>query len=348
MMNGKNKSNCLPLKVLDRQVWVQSREDLNFPQLADYGDDRYGLRFTRGRHGGAEWMHWLISEDGGATWMDDRRWADVDGYHGAHIMQRRDGSLLGIVWDTNTPKVFGEFWGQVTSHDCGRSWAFSRVPAFGSGQNGGAAFVPWNPPIEMSDGTLLALGNGPVGTGDPNSEVFVFRRSQQETLWRRDEHSIFGPQRDTMEGANESGLAILPDSRIACVARTGYPDSPLLWAVSDDQAVTWSAPLTLPFSGVDPKLYVTTGGNLLLIFGARRAEMGSGTLTAVISADAGGHWSEPLVLYNGPGSCYHTAVRLDDHTLLVCYCESAFRQRELPQYTPAGTFNCICAVRMTI
>ena len=348
MQTGNNGPQDARLEVADRRVWVQSREDLNFPQLTDYGNNRYGLRFTRGRHGGAEWMHWLISEDAGLTWMDDRSWAHIEGYHGTHIMRRRDGSLLGIVWDIRTPKVFGEFWGQVTSHDHGRSWAVCREPAFGTGPMGGNAFIPWNAPIELADGTLLAIGSGPVGASDPNSEVFIFRRPTGETMWRHGETSVFGPQRDTTEGTNEACLAILGDGRIGCVSRTGYPDSPLLWTVSHDQATTWSKPIRLPFSGVDPKLYVRPSGQLVLIFGARQQDMLHGAMTVVLSDDHGEHWSDGFVFYDGPGSSYHTSVWLQDDTILVCYCESQFRRRELPQHTPPGQYNRVCAVQMKI
>ena len=253
-------------RAVRRTVWVQSREDLNFPRLNDFGENRYGLRFTRGRHGGGECIHWLISEDCGQTWMDDRRWGQIEGYHGTDFLRRRDGSIFGIVEDIKTSRCYGEFWGTVTSHDHGRTWSHALEPAFGPDPHGGWRFIPWNPPIEMPDGSLLAIGYGPVGAPDPQSEAFVFRRLPDETIWRRPADSVFGPRPDTMEGANEACLARLPGGKLLCVARTGYPDSPMLRAVSEDNGHTWSEPLDLPYSGVDPKLYLMGKEKVVLVW----------------------------------------------------------------------------------
>ena len=332
-------------------TWVQSREDLNFPRLNNFGDDRYALRFTRGRHGGGEWIHWLISEDRGQTWMDDRNanWPEIEGYHGTDYLQRRDGSLLGIIQDIKTSSWFGQFWGEITSHDHGRTWAHSLKPAFGpDSRHGSWRFIPWNPPIELPDGTLIAVGYGPLGVGDPDSEVFVFHRAPDETIWRRSENSVFGPQPKTMEGTNEACLARMGSGAIACVSRTGYPDSPMLWATSKDDGRTWSAPCQLPWSAVDPKLYVMEDKTLLLIFGAREADLLHGAMTAVYSHDEGETWSPPFVFYDGPGSSYHTGIKTGPNALLVSYSAGRFRRRELPQFTAPGEYNRICAAELQL
>ena len=54
----------------EERIWAQSREDLNFPILFDLGAGLWGLRYSRGRHGGSEWLHSQISEDGGQTWRN--------------------------------------------------------------------------------------------------------------------------------------------------------------------------------------------------------------------------------------------------------------------------------------
>ena len=328
------------------RVCVRSREDLNFPRLTDYGGDRFGLRFTRGRHGGGECVHWLLSEDAGQTWMDDHGLAAWEGYHGTDFSLLRDGSLLGVIWDIRTPSVFGNHWGVVTSPDHGRTWTHTLEAAFGV--EGRPDYIPWGYPLELPDGTVLMTGNGPIGMRDPDSQVFIFRRLPGETIWRRADKSIFGPQPDTIEGTNEAGLASLPDGKIACVVRTGYPDSPMLWAVSEDDARTWCEPVKLPWSGVDPRLYVMDGGTLVLIFGDRRADMLHGAMTAVASDDGGATWGTPFVFYDGPGSSYHTAVSIGPSSLLVCYAESMFRRREMPQFTPPGQYNRICAVELEL
>lgn len=325
----------------DRRVWFQSREDLNFPMLADYGSGRWGIHFTRGRHATGEWQHFLYSEDEGQTWLDDREREDVC-YHGWHFLLRRDGTVLGVA--TDLEHNYGVFLKQIVSHDNGRTWAKSYEPAqFGGGYGQRPVGVPWNPPLELPDGRLLLPC---YRQADDGYQVFVMERAPAETWWRR-KSTVFGARPDTREGPNESCLALLRDGRIACVGRTGYPDSPLLWTRSADDGATWSPPVDLPWSGVDPHLYVMHDG-LLLIFGARREEKLTGAMTALTSDDAGDSWSEPFVFYDGPGSSYHTAVRTGPRRLLVTYAESEFRRPELPQFTAPGQFNKICAVTLEV
>ena len=335
------------IKSSDRRVWVQSREDLNFPTLVDFGNNRYGLQFTRGRHAGGEWLHFLISEDGCQTWMDDRARREVT-YHGFHIMRRRDGSLFGISADNEHKN--GVFFRQIVSYDHGRSWAESWEPAIGCGGFGHPNCTPWNPPIELRDGRLLIACYGKDLSGKQQNrkdEVIVVERKADETIWRA-KSNVFGPHPDTREGPNEASLVVLPDGKIGCVARTGYPDSPLLWACSDDDGQTWSEPKRLPWSGVDPSLYLTGNGQLVLVFGARRAEKLTGCMTAASSPDGGKTWSDPFVFYDGPGSSYHTGARTGPDRLLVTYSEGQFRRLELPQFTPPDQYNRICAQTLTV
>jgi len=332
----------------DRKIWVQSREDLNFPVLADYGDNRYGLRFTRGRHGVGEWIHSLISEDRGQTWRDDHT-RDDPTYHGFFITRLRDGSLFGITPDPD--KTTGLFLRQVVSYDSGRSWSCSREPVEGVEAYGSRArdIYSWNAPLELPNGCLL-LGTYFFSRFDESgfkSEVEVLERKPGETIWRR-KSNVFGLQLETQEGANEAALALLPSGRIVCAARTGYPDSPMLWAYSDDEGASWSEPTPLPWSGVAPRMYLMGNGALVLIFGARRADKLNGALTAVGSLDGGEGWSEPFVLYDGPGSCYHTGIVTGPDQLLISYAESQFRRLELPQFTPPGEYNKICAIALRV
>ena len=98
-----------------RRVAAQSREDLNFPILNDYGEDRFGLRFSRGRHSGGEWMHLMISEDRGVIWLDDRNPVMENAYHGPFLIQRRDESLIVIHYtmDSDDKMLPSGTWGEI-------------------------------------------------------------------------------------------------------------------------------------------------------------------------------------------------------------------------------------------
>jgi hypothetical protein len=326
----------------DERIWVQSREDLNFPILTDFGKGYYGLQFSRGRHAGSEWMHMMISHDAGQTWMDDRVRTEVN-RHGSVFLTLRNGNVAGFsLFEKHGSDLFGTFMRQIVSVDNGRSWAESFEPAYELRD----IITMWNAPVEFSDGTLLSLAYG-RGPKDPR-QVTAVERKAGETAWRA-KSNVFGRHPDTEQGGpNESALALLPTGRVVAVARTGYPDSPLLWSWSDDRGGTWSTAKRLPWSGVDPILYTLDNGVLLLIFGARREDKRTGAMTVVGSTDGGETWSKPFIFYDGPGSSYHSAIRTGPDRLLLAYTESEFRRLELPQRVPEGRFNRIKALTLIV
>jgi hypothetical protein len=328
-----------------RKVWVQSREDLNFPMLTDFGENCYGLQFSRGRHSGAEWMHLMISHDGGQTWLDDRSRTEVN-RHGSVFIRRGRATYGFSLFQKYGADLYGTFVRQIVSIDNGRSWAESFEPAIGCQ----TITTLWNAPVEYPDGTLIAVGYGkfPNSPSGAKRQVMAVERAPDGTVWRM-KSDVFGAHPDTPEGGpNESCLALVPNGRLVCVGRTGYPNSPLLWAYSDDRAKTWSPPKKLPWSGVDPVLYTMGNGVLVLIAGARREEKRTGVMIAAGSVDGGETWSKPFVFYDGPGSAYHSAIKTGPDRLLVAYAESEFRRPELPQLTAPGSFNRLCAVTVRI
>ena len=339
-------------EIVHRKVWVQSREDLNFPHLASYGDDRYGLSFSRGRHAVGEWSHYLLSEDGCVTWRDDSQ--SPFGESRLECLSRlfpyltlRNGTLIGVVLRRKRTGL--AFIHQLTSTDQGRTWWDSLEPIQSPGVQ---VYIPhspiglfvWGPLVELPSGSLLALG---YETERHTGSVILLERVRGETIWRA-KSKVFAPQTDTREGVNETSIVQLPGGRIVGVCRTGYPDSPLLWTSSDDEGSTWSPPRRLPWSGVYPVLYLMDNGTLVLIHGARREDKLHGALTALGSTDGGETWSEPFMLYDGPGSCYHYGVKTGPDRLLVPYATSQFRRPELPQFTKPGDFNQIRAVTLVV
>ncbi len=347
-MNSEREAGTIELSTHGRQVWIQSREDLGFPFISDYGEGRYGMLFTRGRHAGGEWLHSLVSEDGGQTWRDDPALKDPR-YRRYFIIRRRDGTLFGVPHGVeNRPggsgPVSGVFVETIASCDNGRSWSRSWEPIIGVG-GAGKSGAPRNLPLELPDGYLLQLFQCPSRAHPGKHESLLLEQSPDETCWRV-RANVFGEHPETDEGASEASLARLANGRIVSATRTGYPDSPMLWAFSDDHGVTWSEAVALPWSGVQPMLYQLQNGALLLVSGARRAEKLTGVHSVVGSSDGGESWSEPYVFYDGPGCSYVTAVVTGPGSLLVVYAESQFRRLELPQFTSPGQYNKICAVTL--
>ena len=344
-------------EIVDRNIWAQSREDLNFPHVASYGEDRFGLFFSRGRHAVLEWPHYMLSEDGCQTWRHDpspfgegRRECP---YFQFPQMTLRDGTLISVVMRRH-PGGMGCI-RQATSVDHGRNWTESWEPIQVTLHSIYEPYAPigltvWGPAIEMPDGELLALGLGEdlSGLGPAGKwEVIALARRPGETVWRY-KSRVFAPRPDTPEGVNETWIARLPDGNLVGVCRTGYPDSPMLWTRSEDGAKTWSDAKALPWSGVYPILYMMDNGVLVLIFGARRKDKLNGAVTALGSTDGGETWSDPFVIYDGPGSCYHFAAKIGPDRLLLPYSNSRFRVPELPQFTPRGEYNKICAVTLAV
>ena len=300
-------------EITDHQVWVQSREDLNFPLLASYGDDRFGLFFSRGRHSVGEWAHYLLSEDGCNTWRDDslspfgesRR--ECPEFLFPHLALR-NGALMSVV--LRRKKTGIAFIRQITSTDHGRTWCESWEPIQSPGAAVYAAHSPvgltvWGPLVELPSGALLALGSGPTpsqGESAEQNRVIVLERRPDETMWRF-KSTIFAPEPDTREGVNETSIAQLPSGRIVGVCRTGYPNSPLLWTTSDDEGSTWKECDTYADTALrgcmEGKIEELKDGRLLMIM---RTQLGA--VFKSCSEDGGDTWSKPQTTgLRAPESC---------------------------------------------
>lgn len=337
----------LSMKTVDRQVWFQSREDLNFPRHFVFGGGRISAYFSLGRHSVYEKNYFLVSEDNGKTWLTD--YAYPFNQHLHFISRLKDGFLF--TWGEHgfNRERFKRFFTAAVSCDEGKSWAVKQMPVEG----GFESLTQFNPLVETEDGTLLqgAYGNR---FGEAGRYVYLLSRSPGETWWRL-RAKVFEPgtgdkwhEKSTDLGANENAMVLLPGGKIMCVARTGYPESPLIQSWSEDCGRTWSAPVILEHSGVCPQLLQMNNGKLVLVFGARRKNKIDGALTALVSSDGGGSWSDPYVIYDGPGSCYSCVTPAGENTCLVSYAESVFRRPELPQYTEPGEFNKICSATLVM
>lgn len=329
------------MRIVDRRVLFRSREDLNFPRHFIYDDGRMALSFTRGRHSVYERTHFFVSEDGGRTWLTDLAYP-FD--HHIHFINRlSDGSLLTWGESGLMEQRFRRYFEAAVSHNEGRSWLVEHMPVEG----GWERLTQFNRLLELQDGTLLQGVYGSV-RGAGARQVHVVSRSPGETWWRPRGQVFQSRPGDPWEHSSEGAFERLPDGRLVCVARTGYPDSPLVQSWSEDEGCTWTPARCLEHSGVAPQLLLMDNGLLLLLFGARRANKLDGAMTALTSDDGGETWSEGFILYDGPGSSYGCVVATGPDRCLVTYSAGRFRRPELPQYTDPGEFNEICAATLAV
>jgi len=329
------------MRVIDRQVLFQSREDLNFPRHFIYDDGRMALSFTQGRHSVYERSHFFVSEDGGRTWLTD--FAYPFDHHIHFINRLSDRSLLTWGESGLLRQSFRRYFEAAISHNEGRSWVVEPMPVEGSWER----LIQFNRLLELDDGTLVqgVYGSRP---GARDRQVHVVCRRPGETWWRPRGQVFQSRPEDPWQNSGEGAFERLPHGRLVCVARTGYPDSPLVQSWSEDDGHTWAPATCLDHSGVAPQLLLMDNGLLLLLFGAREENKLNGAMTALTSDDGGETWSDPFILYDGPGSSYGCVVPTGPDRCRVTYSEGRFRRQELPQYAGSEELNKICAATLIV
>jgi hypothetical protein len=278
----------------------------------------------------------MISEDRGETWLSDAR------HPSCPLTLLPDGSVFGLnLADGQADDRVVRYMREVHSHDHGRSWAERMA---GATELWAWNLHTFNPPRLQPDGSMLLLANGaPVEGAPPRGEDqsgFLLERKAGESIWRF-KSQLFWARAEYEERPNENSLAVLPSGRLVAVARAGYPDTQMVWAISDDGGASWEEQGQLPWSGVAPCFYELSSGHWALVFGQRRPEKLTGIITGAVLYPDGESWSEEFVIYDGPGSSYHGGLLCAPDTLLITYSSGMFRQSELPQFS--ADYNRICA-----
>lgn len=123
--------------------------------------------------------------------------------------------------------------------------------------------------------------------------------------------------------------------RLLCLMRTGNRVDPIYQSYSDDEGVSWSAPVALPLRGVDPDLIEMADGTLACSFGYRILNepppVEHGNYVA-FSIDQGEHWEQithlPIEAHSGANrsTCYTALREVAPGKLLVTFDIGWWRQ----------------------
>jgi hypothetical protein len=349
----------LKVSVERDDVLIKSETDiLGFPGLIEFSG-KLILPYGRGQHGGKEQEKRLsaVSTDGGKTWTDlpsDSPFNDKQGRLRGNAVQdsglygyMRDGTFLYMDAQTlNVPKDSREWQGMdlQTKNPEWRTRRFSKTGELVETFTTRLVGVPWETAYYENYGNILQLENGDLLTafahGVGKSEmgsVSIVRstdggRTFKFVTWF--DPAAYGfklgfTNGHLGEGFAEPDMAVLPNGDILCIVRTGH--TCMYQFRSKDGGRTWSAPVSVGWAGVKPRLRVLKNGVLACISG--RTRYGHPQVTyAMFSLDGTGEfWEVPFIFYTGPGSSYNWDMERDGK-LYVVYSSADFSE-------PLGTYG---------
>ena len=303
------------LSVAKREVIMENKEEqLHFPFLHEAADGMWYMTYREGPHGapGGDRVQCRQSNDRGVTWQP---WPGLTAEPLLRLFRARlrDGTLISHRYQLDAGEGSERRAYILRSRDEGRTWSRQPAPV------GGLPFDPkrflglWGRVVEMLDGHLLCTLHG-YRPNEGKYSLGVVESTDGGHNWRY-LSSMCDDGTLGREGPDEADLVLLKPGKLLSVFRTG---SNLFQVTSTDGGRTWSDPGDLGTYGVSPQLLLLHNGVLILAYGTRN-------VCVRASWDGTGEtWSEPLVVYRGPGSGYTDLQALSaDHFRLV-YDESPF------------------------
>ena len=280
-------------------------------------------------------LHWSISTDGGYTWRTTDLAPDVgkvlDASYGEPL---HDGAMVTMSFTRSfiTPYAF------IQKGHVGMMPYSNHLPAveavpltdFGPFES-----FYFHAMTRTSDGALLAGGYAQIpGSEGRESYTALFLRSEDEgRSWRYLSHipqkNVFAfSESGIVAGENGHVLALLradwdyvPQAQRPPEAQVGYGYF-LYQTESQDNGLTWSAPVQLPIWGHPPYLLRLQSGAIVLVYGHRRPPY---SVRAILSRDEGKTWDmktlRALRVFD-PGNYdigYPQVTQLADGTILCAY-----------------------------
>lgn len=240
----------------------------------------------------------------------------------------------------------------------GVNWSPARdtlysLPAMQKSLDGGSAIRIHGDGVELADGTILLAAYSSHLTPYRHeshrgyASIVLASTDGGNTFTTR---SVIASGRNLrarpttyMEGPGEPGMALLPSGELFAVMRTWSPFSasgigqsaPMLAARSEDGGLTWKT-WTFPYSGVRPRVLVTSDGSLVCTFG----RPGN---TLVVSSDGGRTWgwTHTLSPPNWPTTGYTDMVEIGPNRLLVVYDLRDFDAEKMRITTPGDGVNVV-------
>jgi hypothetical protein len=281
---------------------------------------------------------WL-SSDGGTTWefgsaATQHEPDTIRMNHAAGLAANGDLLVLTSGWSDRWPagvkQTRGRFRYEVLgpwlsrSPDGGRSWWVNHH-AFPQTTPSGQPAVAFGDVQTAANGDLCVSVYSTQGPWEKYEErkfrSFLYRSKDDGKTWG--EPVVIGPD------SNETTVLHLGHGRWLASARIGSgvekKDRLLLFA-SDDDGRTWTfqRPMT-GFQRVTGHLAKLRDGRVLFSYGDRASDFGKRGIEAMLSADGGETWTEPvrLVDWNGLDGGYPSSVQRADGQIVTAYYCSA-------------------------
>jgi hypothetical protein len=339
------------LKISKREVILtHTTEQLHFPFLYEAKDGTWYMTYREGPHGppGGDRVHCTLSHDRGATWKP---------YPGlrAGTMNLRlfyrelsDGTLLANRYTSRIDKDGEHYMEMLRSGDDGCVWLEEDAPLMNLPselrQTESVTIYPWDQDtpsvafwgrcIELEancliQGFYMQDVTATKQTGYYKYITGLFKSEDMGSSWRflsyictdttLGANGSSGTSTVRHEGSNELDIEVLPNGDILSVFRTG---GPIYMSRSTDKGNTWSPAVDTGVVGVSPQLLLLENNTLVMSYGTRdvyvRASMDG----------LGKAWTEPLLLYKGPGTGYTHMQALGPSQFRVVFDESPFADKE--------------------
>ncbi len=315
---------------------------LNFPYLQQRADGALMATYTGGQtQSGLQFGKQAISTDDGQTWS-----TSTSVINGGQIQivkpagQFSRGFSVGS--STTDPAGMTSFLNSsYTSTNGGVSW----VAGLTSYDTNGVAYTvvsgAFGDIVDAGGGTWLMPAYG-KRAGESVFENILFESTNQGINWTR--KSTISPFVSGLnlnmgpEGPTETSLLKLDNGDLLAVFRTGqtFPSTnvnlttpSIFWAKSSDQGSTWTTAKMLGVSGSFPLIKKLDDGGVAMTYGRYGAK--------VMFADpTGTRWSEPTIIYQGPGSGHTEMRRLSDGRYSYIYDQSGFYPPAWNGSVPSG------------
>jgi predicted neuraminidase len=220
----------------------------------------------------------------------------------------RDGDRLWIVWarmEGTRPMRRGSGWNRCrlmarTSSDHGATWSDDRPLLDDT-----LWCVPRNPPLRLSDGTLLLAVEGELEGADGSRFLTL---AQGAGAWQPAGFTPGGSQPAVIQRQDGSLLALLRHSRY------------ITQTESRDGGRTWTAAVPTPLKNPNAGISMTrlANGHLVLVF--NDSQTARTPLSIVRSLDEGRSWETPLHLESNPGEySYPCVIQSGDGRIHISY-----------------------------